>query len=337
MINSKILRRSSYALLLMAIATSWFVQIEPAPTDLLVALAAVIAGLSWLAGRSFPGRRVLSPRANILLLLYAATNLLLPFQSAGYASLRFMLLTLYLIGFYFLLVILLQDFSAVKITNYAYLAAATITVILMYAAFLAHHLLAMDLEEGAFLGEFYLLRQWRPTGFFKDSNVAGPFLVSACLFCLSCLLVAKHDRSKRFDWLTWAYASAFAFFVNGLILSFSRTAVIGLGVGTVSLLFIQRRQVVSNWRSLVVGVGLAGLILVGLFSYQPFARLAKQRFVPIQAYDYAGRFYAWQAGVQMFLSHPLGQGPGSFEKLAPTEEAKLALIEEAKLNTVRLR
>jgi glycosyltransferase involved in cell wall biosynthesis/O-antigen ligase len=321
MINSNILRRSSYALLLIAIATSWFVQIEPAPTDLLVALAAVVAGLSWLAGRSLPGRQIFSPRANILLLIFAVTNFLLPFQSTGYASLRFMLLTLYLVGFYFLLVILLQDFPAVKIANYAYVAAAIITTILIWAAFFAHYSLAIDLEGQRLLGQFSLLLHGRPEGFFKDPNVAGPFLVSACLFCLSCLLVAKHDKGKRFDWLTWAYASAFALLVNGLILSFSRTAVIGLGVGAVSLLFIQRRQVISNWRNLILGIGLAGLVLAGLFSYQPFATLAIDRFVPIQAYDYAGRFYAWQAGVKMFLLHPSGWGPGSFERLAPEIQA----------------
>ncbi len=96
----------------------------------------------------------------------------------------------------------------------------------------------------------------------------------------------------------------------GVILSFSRGAILGIGVGVLWLVLTGRLRL----RIVLIGMGaalLAALILVGHNSSQVNAGLHSKEI--IASYNVTTRLELWRGAAHLALNHPfLGVGPGNF-------------------------
>jgi len=141
----------------------------------------------------------------------------------------------------------------------------------------------------------------RPRAFFKDPNVAAPFIIFWALRVLSQFLLGK-DWQRR-HWLL------FGILVLGATLSFSRGALINLFVGVAFLVLVALRRKrlihISLLAMLLTAVSIAALLIS--------LNVGQQRFLKVNDYDLGGRMAAWKSGLITLKRHPWGVGPGQFE------------------------
>ena len=275
------------------------VRFEPAPVD---AVMAVVIAVALVTGRF--DLRSAPLWASGLVSAFLLLNLLSCIEAveAGRAA-SFMSITIYvcLLG--------LWTSGYVRTVRRAHmvfviwlcvaLVSTVVATLALYASFPGSGLLTNSYGD-------------RAQGLFKDPNVYGPFLVPVAVLVLHELLEPRLLRIGRTLKL-----AALAILVLGVTDSYSRAAWLNLGVAAVVMLAVlplrrggTRRAAALLFALLaVLGAATATVTLTGSSSF--FEQRAH-----LQTYD-TDRFGAQRSGIELAQSHPIGVGPGQFERFAP--------------------
>ncbi len=137
----------------------------------------------------------------------------------------------------------------------------------------------------------------RASGFFSIYMTFGGFLLVAGLLALSYLLVPTRERKS-----VWVYAPTLLI-LTALMTTLSRSAWIGLVVGTAVIAVASRRKMVGLCLALVA-------VLVIFIAPHSISRRVKSIVNP-QDKTAVERINMWQSGVNMFMDKKLlGFGPG---------------------------
>lgn len=278
----------------LTVGVSFFVRIEPAPTDLM------FVGMTCLL---FTSQRFYLPRLDVICWLGITLFIVGDFLSLTQAHLDFpKALKFWAISFY------LQ----ISFVVYAGLlhrgGSQSLTVILRfyYIAAIAACLFSMlglfNLVPGSLV--YRDASNTRLTGTFKDPNVMAPFLVPACLIAMYNVL----NRRKLLINVAMLLLLCFC-----VVASFSRAGLINLGVAVGSY-FLLRCLATGDMRRFVTlsVVGLIGSVTLGLLAflmlnYFGLLDVLKQRST-MQSYD-VRRFQTFTSAFETFWSKPLGIGP----------------------------
>lgn len=287
----------SWRTYVLAILLSFFVVVEPAPTDIVFIIAVGIFCFSRPVMI-----RCISGTAQLGVFLYLAFSVLsLAFVQFIFASaVRAVVIEFYMIGLFVM--------TAYFVKTRGDRAFATILAAMAVGGVLASFVTIIALldlvpnSEMFFRGED---ARYRVKALFKDPNVFGPYLVPGFLF-----LVWVVVESTRFRLLALV---ALGLVTMSLIATFSRGAwvhtVISLAAFTLALL-IYRPTARTTFTGIVWVTILFGCTVL-LFFDQISARLADSFFVhrlSLQSYD-TSRFEYVADAAQQIWAHPLGIGP----------------------------
>ncbi|ACX51658.1 O-antigen polymerase [Ammonifex degensii KC4] len=324
-------------LALTGISLGFLLRWEPAPCDVITAIA-LVTGVSFLK----EGWRRLPRLLVVFLIAFILANMaglvgILAFSS----GLRFFSITLYLILF----MVFINGLGSAhetfgELARRAYMFAAVVAAGLIWFAFLG---LAFDNPEGVVWATRFL----RPTGLFKDPNVAGSFLVAPLIF-ITCFILSP--PSTRGSGSCYSYL-LYLFLLSALLHTASRSAILAWGLGYITVLGFVRGKLLHKLQHLCATAGFLVLVAPFLYFSNSLTLTLGERVLPHMAcvgtfidrvggctaerlpaeqpsllfeYDTGGRLYAWQAALRMWESRPLlGVGPGNFEVLSPGIERSL--------------
>jgi hypothetical protein len=278
---------------------SGFVMIEPAPSDLLLCLVAVV----WACC----GLKFTRPMLPLIALLvaYCAGGLLSFTQLETFQKpLVYMATTIFLAvsSVFFCAALQVDTARRMRIIEKAYILSAvlcSIVGILGYFGAIPH-------------ADLFTLYD-RAKGTFKDPNVFGPFVVLPLVVLARSILTQPIHRSG------FAILAALILFL-GLFLSFSRAA---WGLAVLALLVMTLLAFVSEPRSsrrlrmlaaLVAGIMAVAFVLAVAISIPAVQDLLIQRAKLVQDYDASrlGRFERHIIGFFLIQEHPFGVGPFQF-------------------------
>jgi O-antigen ligase len=286
-------------LLLMGI-----VRFEPAPPDLAFA---VIISVAAVTGR-FRLRRVPA----VLRWVLAATLVINVVSMVDVVSLteasRFLFISLYLVIFALWLTAYVdRPFRARRVVvTWLWIGVAS-TVVSLLALNLpgpARSLLLSGVDNSE-----------RASGFFKDPNVFGPFLIPIALIVLELWIAPRVPRLLRMRPVS--YWVALLILALGVLFSYSRAAWANFAIGVVVMLAassLRRRGARRALQALVTLLLIAGAALVVLSAMGSIGFLEQRAH--LQSYD-TQRFAAQSLGWQLGWTHPVGIGPGQFELYSP--------------------
>ena len=151
----------------------------------------------------------------------------------------------------------------------------------------------------------------RASGFFKDPNVYGPFLIPIALILLEQRIAPRFPRVLRLRALSsWLILLALTL---GVLFSYSRAAWANFVIALIVMLVASGMRKKGARRAVRA---LAALLIVGalvllVLSASGSIGFLEQR-AQVQAYD-SQRFAAQALGWHLGWTHPLGIGPGQFE------------------------
>jgi O-antigen ligase len=281
------------------------VRFEPAPPDIVFSLVMLVAAIT---GRFHISRAPVVLRWVIATLL--AINLLSVIDAVSVTeATRFLLITVYLAIFAVWLTAYVDRPSRARLVVVTWLAigvlSAVLSVLALYMPLPGREVILGNVDNGE-----------RASGFFKDPNVFGPFLVPIALILLEQRLVPKIPRLLNLRAATsWLALLALTL---GVLFSYSRAAWANFAIGVVIMLAalsLRRRGASRALRALVLLVFVAGvtvLVLSATGSIGFFEHRAQ-----VQGYD-TQRFSAQSFGLQLGWTHPVGIGPGQFVHYSPT-------------------
>jgi O-antigen ligase len=275
------------------------VRVEPAPSDMLLAVVAAVA----VATGRLELRRVPGPMLALLVVLLALNVVSMAAAAELGEALRFFAITLYLVVLAIWLTSYLRGPTQMRLVIGAYVAgavaSAALAVAALFVAYPGHELLT---GEGA----------TRARGLFKDPNVFGPFLVPAAL-----ILLEESLRPRLLGLRRTASAALLVVLVLGIVFAYSRAGWLNLAVAVAAMLLVMSLRTDAARAAtaavalvaVVAAFGGAAVVLTGSTGFL-------QERAQVQAYDTA-RFSAQRTGVQLASEHVLGVGPGQFEHDQP--------------------
>lgn len=272
------------------------VRIEPAPSDLVFG---VVIALACVTGRLHLERVPLG--ATLLVIGFLALNLLASTAAVdGTRAATYFGITLYLGVFSLWLAAYVCSVRRARLVLMAYLAGATASAAVACLALIAPFPGAEAFVDGP-----------RAQGLFKDPNVFGPFLVPAFLLLLEETVAPRLLRFQLSTKLVLLSVLAV-----GIVFSFSRAAWLNLVVGTLVLLAVLalRRGGARRAMGLLFVALLAGGVLFAVVAATSSAGFLTER-AALQDYD-SQRFGAQASGLEVAAEHPLGVGPGQFERIS---------------------
>ncbi len=272
------------------------VRIEPAPPDLVFAVVIAVALVTARFGlERVPLSATLLVSAFLALGLLSATG-----ATDGTRAVMFFAITFYLGVFALWLAAYVVSVRRARLVLIAYLVGAAFSAAAACLALVA-----------PFPGADVFVRGPRAQGLFKDPNVFGPFLVPAVLIVMEECVAPRLLRGRLA--LKLALLSVLTV---GVVFSFSRAAWLNLGLGVLVLLtiFALRRGGGRRAVTLLAVALVAGVALVGVVSATSSMDFLSQR-AALQDYD-AQRFGAQASGIEIAERHPLGLGPGQFERVS---------------------
>jgi O-antigen ligase len=279
----------AFGILLLAV-----VRIEPAPSDLVFA---VVIALAFVTGRLALERVPLS--VTLLVSVFFALNLLAAVEATDPArAATFFGITFYLGIFGLWLAAYVGSFRRARIVLVGYLAAAALSAAVASLALLV-----------SFPGAEAFVSGPRAQGLFKDPNVFGPFLVPAALILMEETVAPRLLRLRLVTRL-----ALLSVLTVGIVFSFSRAAWLNLAVGALVLFAVLalRRGGGQRAMTLLAATLIAGAALFGALQATSSLEFLEER-ASLQAYD-TQRFDAQRAGLELAAAHPLGIGPGQFER-----------------------
>lgn len=275
------------------------VRFEPAPPDAVFAIVMAVAAVTGRFHLDRVPRIAVALVASLILVnvvsLVDAVNL-----SAG---VRFLFITSYLGVFALWLTGYVRsprETRIVVVTWLAIAAASAVVSIAMLKLPLPGRTFVLGTVDG---GE-------RVSGFFKDPNVFGPFLVPIALILLDQRISQRERPLLRLRGTT--ALTLFLVLVLGIVFSFSRAAWGNFALSVAVLLVVSAMRRHGARRAIRLALvmaamgGAAGAVLVATGS----TGFLQQR-AHLQAYD-TQRFGAQQVGYELGWTHPVGVGPGQF-------------------------
>lgn len=279
----------------LAMCFSGFVIFEPAPVDIIMANLVLLGMLRFSLPSVF---RI----AIFLLCGFLTSNLVSMFamQEVGY-GVRFAFITAYLVATVPFFVGIGSTFGtkAIDALLVGYVVAALINSVVTIGTMLG--VIPLD--------SVVLYAGKRATGFFKDPNVLGPFLIPPILYALT-----RIPESIGFHRVVWSTVAAINMF--GVIITFSRAAWLNLGIAVaifsvMDLLTLRRR---SDLRSRFIGVLVIiaiGVLAISFFAKTESAYTTLVSRLGFQAYD-QGRFGTQRQALLEGIERPfsVGIGPG---------------------------
>lgn len=298
------LRHAQLAALWLCAASGWLVMIEPAPYELLFALAFALLLFGGLA---------MSPLLLPLMafiILYNVGGLFSAMQITGRDESR---------AWMFVFISIYMGFAALIFAMAALRDPRRVMAALRTGWIVAGVLGAMTGIMGYFdiagTGDVFTL-YGRAKGAFKDPNVFSTFLVPPAVFLVQGFMTGRM-RHKL-----WG-AMALLVILAGNFLAFSRggwAVLVGSLLLLALLTFITTRDAALRARIVLIAAGslLAGLALVAfLLSFENIRQLFAQRFALLQPYDVGGvgRFSNQARALPMLLGAPLGFGPHQFGRM----------------------
>jgi len=286
-------------MVLVAFSLFGIVRIEPAPVDVLF-ISLLLLGL--LTGKLSLKALKGSPLIHLTLWFFLVANFVsLIAARALVDSLRYLMITVYLIVFTYFLKMYITSFRAVRNVMIGYLVSAIINAFLIALGYLGI----------APFTELFLEFGNRALGAFKDPNVFGPFLIPVIV-----LLIDEIFVPRIFPRFHLAKIVGVTVLTAAVFLSFSRAAWGNLAL-TLFIYFVLNIKEVSRkefagfvWK----GVGFLLLAVVGSQVYQPLLNwMGLGRFlewrVSSHSYD-VERFARQKEGIDAGLTHLFGVGPG---------------------------
>jgi hypothetical protein len=289
------------ALVWLTVVSGAVVFSEPAPVDVLTVGLVVLLPLIGL---------VAVPRALLFLLGFMLTA-----AAAGYVSACFaadlavavthtsVTLYLYVATFIVAAFVAKQPEAHARLILNACVWAGLVAALAAIAGY-------FDLFPGA---HGLMTRYDRATGFFKDPNVLGPFLVPGLVYILHRLCGAPVRKAIRLF-------APLLLIGLALLLSFSRGAWFNMGVavaiyGALHILTVRSHRARLKFMTLgIVGiVAVAGLVVFAL-QLDTVSNLASERASLSQRYDEGpeGRFGGQEKAVRLAIENPLGLGAQQF-------------------------
>lgn len=178
------------------------------------------------------------------------------------------------------------------------------------------------------LGSDGRLERWlRAYGSLDHPNMLGGFLAICLIFLFQVILNYQRKGDGKTDFRFIVYSSLFVVSSLGLLLTFSRSAILAVLVGLV-LLFIQaiwKKDKMKIIRSLKVGVFAAVLSAVCLFSYSNVFFTRTSSDARLEVKSLAERQMYWNDSWSLIKDgHWLGTGIGNYTiKLAEKEPARI--------------
>lgn len=272
-------------------AISGVVFFEPAPMDFLFVIVLII-GLSL--------KLLKLPRYNDIVLgciyiLIIANIISFFFVSSTIVAFRYFLITIYLIlsFLFFIAFSFTYKKDGLKVLFSGYIFSATISACVGILGYLS---LIPTFDQ--------IVKFGRVTGFFKDPNVFGPFMVPVILYSL--LQILSSDKKLRwyFIFLTCTIAN---------ILSYSRAAWINLVLSISILLFFKYFRN-PNVKQIFRLIPLLIVFSIGIYKFitiPEVSSMLEKRFA-IHAYD-ADRFNTQDRALIDIVKFPFGIGPGQTE------------------------
>ncbi|HET9323357.1 MAG TPA: O-antigen ligase family protein [Gaiellaceae bacterium] len=272
------------------------VRVEPAPSDLVFA---VVMAVAFASAQLHLERVPLS--VTLLVAAFMALNLLASVGAvdAGRAATYFGI-TFYLGLLGLWLAAYVCSVRRARLVVVAYVTAAALSAAVACLALVT-----------SFPGAEAFVRGPRAQGLFKDPNVFGPFLVPAAL-----ILMEETVAPRLFRLRAAAKLVLVSVLTIGVVFSFSRAAWLNLAVGTVVLLAVLalRRGGGRRAMSLLAASLVAGAALFAAVAATSSVDFLSQR-AGVQAYD-TQRFSAQASSLELATEHPLGIGPGQFERVS---------------------
>jgi hypothetical protein len=280
-------------LVLLSFATIGFVRFEPAPFDaLLVALLAIGLLTGRLRWPSSKGETFVK----IGLWMFIAFNIL---SAVGVVpighSLRFLLITLYLLALFVFVRMYATEPRAVRFLLIGYTVSAAISAFLVLVAFFGVPIPFSVLQYGV-----------RGIGFFKDPNVYAPFVIVGALW-----IADQAVRNSVSFPRTASLLVLLAVLGAGTALSMSRAAWINMALTGCLYGLLLIRGTGRTHLPRLVGLALAVVLAAALvFLFLGLGDIVASR-TGSHAYD-EQRFDTQWRGVLAGLSNPLGVGPGGW-------------------------
>ena len=297
------------------------VRVEPAPSDVLLAM---LAALAVVSGR-FHLRRIPAPIVVLLAVLVVLNILSMAVAAELDAALRYFAITIYLVVLAVWLTSYLRTEARMRLVIRAYVGGAVImsvlAVVALYVAYPGHELLAGENAS-------------RAQGLFKDPNVFGPFLILAALIALEEALRPRILGLRR-----PTAVAVLVVLVIGIVFAFSRAGWLNFAVGvSVMLLVLSLRTEAARatWAAVAL-IAVVALFAGGAVLLTGSGDFLQER-AQVQAYD-TERFSAQRTGIQLASEHALGVGPGQFENDQPVSAHSLyirVLAEQGVLGLVVL-
>jgi O-antigen ligase len=272
------------------------VRLEPAPPDLVFAVVIAVALVTArFRLQSVPLSATVLVSAFLALNLLAATG-----ATDGARAVTFFGISFYLGVFALWAAAYVSSVRAARLVVVAYLAGAALSAAAACLALIV-----------PFPGSDALVTGPRAQGLFKDPNVFGPFLVPAALILMEETVAPRLLRLRLPTKLV-----LLSVLTVGVVFSFSRAAWLNLAVGVLVLLTILalRRGGARRAMTLLAVALVAGAALVAVLEATSMTGFLSQR-AALQDYD-SQRFGAQASGVEIAERHPLGLGPGQFERVS---------------------
>jgi len=275
------------------------VRFEPAPPDLAFA---VIMAVAAMTGRFRLNRVPWIARLIVGLLLIV--NVLSLMDVVGMTeAVRFLFITAYLAIFSLWLTDYVDSPSRARLVVVTWLAIAVISTVVSVLA------LNFPLPGRSFILGTVDLGQ-RASGFFKDPNVYGPFLIPIALIVFEQRIAPRHPKLLRLrpttSWLVLLVLTL------GILESFSRAAWANFAIAVVVMMAasgLRRAGAKRALRALLVLLLTCGVVAVILSATGSIGFLENRAH--LQSYD-SNRFAAQNLGWQLGWTHPVGVGPGQF-------------------------
>jgi O-antigen ligase len=272
------------------------VRIEPAPSDLVFA---VVIALALVTGRLGLERVPLS--VTLLVSGFLALNLLAATAAVdGARAATFFGITFYLGLFALWLAAYVCSVQRARLVLVAYLAGAALSAGLACLALITPFPGAEAFVDGP-----------RAQGLFKDPNVFGPFLVPAVLILMEETVAPRLLRLGLATKLV-----LLSVLTVGVVFSFSRAAWLNLVLGALVLLGVLaiRRGGSRRALALLLATLVAGGALLAVVTATSSLEFLTER-AALQDYD-TQRFDTQASGLEIAAEHPLGIGPGQFERVS---------------------
>ena len=283
-------------LLYASLLTSGVVLFEPAPTDVLFALA---FGLLVLGGAVRVQREL--PLFYAFSIGFVAANLapllLAEYRMEGIKSCAITLYMLAIVWTWSSLIVMQGDAFFRRSCHLFFLSAVGLAGLCMLA--LLHVLPGYEY--------FFLSTLKRLKGLFKDPNVFAPYMISAFFVCLAGELERGGIRITRALAACTVAVMAFLSFSRAAWLNFVVASVV---FGGLMVVFAERRTRKLILLAAVIGIPLLSAVVFVVLHAFDMVDFLSQR-LQMQRYD-VDRFSTQAEAIRVAMRHPLGLGPGQY-------------------------